>query len=129
MTTRVSIELPGFGHVNPIPAASRKGPFVFSGAFSGRDPETQELPASLDEQMANVFRHVRALMAVAGGSVDDIVKMTFWLLDPGDRAALNREWLAAFPDEGSRPARHTMHAELPTGVLVQADLIAVVDEA
>ncbi|WP_460775847.1 RidA family protein [Microbacterium sp. GXF7504] len=125
MTGRTSIELPGFGHANPIPAASRKGPFVFSGAFTGRDPETGELPATLDEQVVNVFRHVRALMAEVGGTTDDVMKMTVWLAEFRNREALNREWLAMFPDPASRPARHVVKADLDNGLLVQADVIAV----
>ena len=128
MARRVSIELPGFGHANPIPAASRKGPFVFSGAFTGRDPQTHELPVDLDGQLANIFTHVRALMTAAGGTPDDIVRMTVWLADYRDREALNREWLAMFPDDGSRPARHVVKAELDGGILAQADLVAILDE-
>ena len=125
MPRRESIDLPGFGHQNPIPAASRIGPFLFSGVLTGRDPETRELPEGLDAQMANVFRHVRTLLEVAGGGVGDIVKMTFWLADYRDREALNREWLAMFPDAASRPARQAMAAQLDGGSLVQCDLVAV----
>jgi enamine deaminase RidA (YjgF/YER057c/UK114 family) len=125
MPRRESIELPGFGHENPIPAASRIGPFLFSGVLTGRDAETRELPAGLDAQMANVFRHVRTLLEVAGGGVGDIVKMTFWLADYRDREALNREWLGMFPDAASRPARQAMAAQLDGGSLVQCDLVAV----
>lgn len=119
--------MPEFTHANPIPAASRKGPFLFSGAFTGRDPVTRELPEGLDAQTANIFAHVRAVMAAAGGSTDDIVKMTFWLVAFRDRAALNREWLLMFPDPESRPARHAVRASLDEGVLVQADLTAILD--
>lgn len=125
MARRESIDLPGFGHQNPIPAASRIGQFLFSGVLTGRDAETRELPGELDAQMANVFRHVRTLLEVAGGSIDDIVKMTFWLADYRDRDALNREWLAMFPDAASRPARQAMAAQLDGGSLVQCDLVAV----
>lgn len=127
ISARESIALPGFQHANPIPAASRKGPFVFSGGFTGRDAATGELPADLDTQVANIFGYVRTLMAEVGGSLDDVMKMTFWLVDFRDRAALNREWLAAFPDQASRPARHVVKAELDNGLLVQADIIAVLD--
>ncbi|MER7796783.1 Rid family hydrolase [Microbacterium sp. NPDC096154] len=127
MARRESVELSGFGHANPIPAASRKGPFVFSGAFTGRHPATRELPATLDEQVANVFAHVRALMAEVGGGVEDIMRMTVYLVDFRDREALNREWIAMFPDAASRPARHVVKADLDGGLLVQADLIAVLD--
>lgn len=56
------------------------------------------------------------------------MKMTFWLVDFRDRAALNREWLAAFPDQASRPARHVVKAELDNDLLVQADIVAVLDD-
>ena len=125
MTDRVSVNLPGFSHVNPIPAASRIGPFLFSGVLTGRDPQTRELPPAIDEQCENVFTHVRALMDAAGGSVDDIVKMTFWLADYRDRDALNRGWLALFPDASSRPARQAMAATLDGGCLIQCDLVAI----
>jgi 2-iminobutanoate/2-iminopropanoate deaminase len=124
---RESIEVAGFGHANPIPAASRKGPFVFSGAFTGRDPQTGEMPSGIDAQVRNVFRHVGALMAAAGGTPEDVVKMTVWLVDYRDREALNREWLAMFPDAASRPARHVVKADLDRDALIQADLVAVLD--
>ncbi|MGV9711740.1 RidA family protein [Gordonia sp. NPDC003424] len=127
MARRVSIELPGFGHANPIPAASRIGPFVASGVLTGRDPATREMPDGLDEQCANVFRHVRALLDAVGGGTDDILKMTFWLADYRDREALNREWLAMFPDPTGRPARQAVAAQLDGGSLIQCDVLAVLD--
>jgi 2-iminobutanoate/2-iminopropanoate deaminase len=122
---RVSVEIEGFAHANPIPAASRIGNLLVSGLVTGRDPATGEMPAGLDAQCANVFTHVRALMAAAGAGTDDIIKMTFWLADPRDRAALNREWLAMFPDPAGRPARQAMAALLDAPTLVQCDLMAV----
>ena len=68
-------------------------------------------------------------LAAAGGTTDDIVKMTFWLADPRDRDALNREWLAMFPDPAHRPARQAVAAQLDGGSLVQCDLFAVLDGA
>lgn len=129
MSKRVSIDVPGFSHANPIPAASRIGPFLASGAITGRDPVTRDMPAELDEQCANVFGHVRALLTAAGGTTDDILKMTFHLADYRDREALNREWLAMFPDPQSRPARHAMTATLDSGALIHCDLLAVLDRA
>jgi enamine deaminase RidA (YjgF/YER057c/UK114 family) len=123
-----SVDLPGFGHANPIPVASRIGPFLASGALTGRDPATREMPADLDRQCANVFAHVRALLATAGGTVDDILKLTFHLADPSDREALNREWVALFPDPDRRPARQVIAAaRLGGGALIHCDLLAVLD--
>lgn len=129
VSRRESIHIGGFSHENPIPAASRIGPFLFSGALTGRDPATGELPESMADQAANVFAHVRALMRAAGGSPDDIVKMTFWLVEYRDREALNAQWLEMFPDAASRPARHTVAAQLDRGVLIQGDLVAVLPDS
>lgn len=129
MARRVSIQVPGFGHANPIPAASRIGSFLMSGVLTGRDPLTREMPEGLDEQCANLFAHVRSLLDAAGGSTDDILKMTFWLADYRDRDALNREWVAMFPDPDSRPARQAMAAHLDDGTRIQCDVAAVLDVA
>lgn len=128
MPRRVSIHMPGFSHRNPVPVASRIGAHLYSGALTGRDPDTGEMPEALDAQMAIVFGHVRALMHAAGGSTDDIVKLTFWLADYRDRDALNREWTAMFPDASARPARQAMAAMLDGGALVHCDLVAILPE-
>jgi enamine deaminase RidA (YjgF/YER057c/UK114 family) len=125
--TRRSIYVEGFSHTNPVPAACRIGPFVFSGAITGRDPQAGEMPADLDTQCANMFRHVREIVAAAGAGVGDIAKMTVWLRDFRDREALNREWAAMFPDPQSRPARHAVAATLDGGTLIQCDFIAVAE--
>jgi 2-iminobutanoate/2-iminopropanoate deaminase len=127
MPRRTSIFLPGYGHANPVPVAALIGPHLASGVLTGRDPVTREMPTSLDAQCADVFEHVRALKDAVGGSPDDILKMTFWLADYRDRDALNREWVAMFPDPGHRPARQAMAAALDGGALVHCDLTAILD--
>lgn len=92
-------------HENPIPNASRVGNVVMSSVIGGTKPGTRELPASLEEQVANVFAYIKHDVEAAGGSVDDIIKITFWVKDPvSQRAALNTEWVKMFPDAESRPA-------------------------
>ena len=124
---RTSIYAPGFSHANPVPAACRIGPLVFSGAITGRDPATRSMPADLDTQCANMFANVREIVAASGASPGDIVKMTVWLRDFRDRSALNREWQALFPDPADRPARHALAAEFDGDMLVQCDFVAVLD--
>ena len=126
---RVSIYLQGFGHDNPIPVASKIGPYLASGVLTGRDPETQQMPVDLASQVANVFEHIRHLMAAAGGGPEHILKLNIHLVDYRDRAALNEHWLQMFPDPASRPARQVMSATLDRGALIQADLLAIVPDA
>lgn len=124
MTRRKSIYLAGYAHTNPIPVASMIGSHLVSGAITGRDMETGDMPNTLDEQCTRIFDRVRELMSEVQGSTDDIIKMTFWLVDYRDRQALNREWLLMFPDPDSRPARQVIAAQLDDA-LIHCDLVAV----
>ena len=125
MAERVSISTDGFSHVNPVPVASRIGRHLYSGALTGRDLETRRFPQSLGEQARIVFERIAELMRAAGGSTDDIVKITLWVERYRDRDEINREGVAMFPDPESRPARHVVKAELDEGALLQADVIAI----
>ena len=98
-----------------------------SSVIGGSNPGTRDLPAALEQQVANVFGYIRHDIEAAGGGVDDIIKITFWVKDPASqRAALNAEWVKMFPDAGSRPARHTLTLPPDSRALVQADFIAVI---
>lgn len=126
MTDRRSISAPDIPeHVNPIPAATRIGNLLFSSAVGGEDPETHELPADKEAQIANVFTTIRAIMREAGGSPANIGKMSVYVADRDDRKLINPHWLRMFPDEGSRPVRHTSAKRLPAGRHIQVEFIAV----
>jgi 2-iminobutanoate/2-iminopropanoate deaminase len=129
MDKRRSIEVSGVKHQNPIPAASRKGPFVTSGAISPADIATGKVPEDLDAQCAAMFANVRRLIEAAGGTPDDIIKMTVWIADRALRPTLNKHWVEMFPDPHSRPARHTVTSgDLAPPMQVQCDLLAVIGD-
>ena len=122
---RKSIYIEGFAHKNPIPAASRLGNMLMTGIITGMDPATGKVALTLEAQCAFMFQHVRSIMAAAGGSTDDIVKMSVWMADRSRRDVLNAEWIKMFPDAASRPARHTSQASLEGGQLINCDITAV----
>ena len=126
MTTRRSIYVEGFSHKNPIPAACRIGQMVYSGSIQGTDPATGKYGHDLPTQCAFMFAQVAKIITAAGGSTQDIIKMTVWMKDRTQRTALNAPWLSMFPDAQSRPARHTMDAPLDGEKLVECDFIAVI---
>ncbi len=125
MAQRRSIHIDEFVHKNPIPNASLIGDFVVSGAIMGRDPETDAPGATLADQCRLVFRHMRSTVEAAGGTTDNIIKVTVWLKDPSDRDALNAEWTAMFPDPESRPARHTQKDVSDSPYLLHCAFMAV----
>ena len=129
MEKRRSIEVSGVKHQNPIPSASRKGPFVVSGAISGADPETGKVAADLDAQCRQMFQNVRRVIEAAGGTAEDIVKMNVWISDRKLRETMNRYWVEMFPDPHSRPARHTIaHGDFTPPMQIQCDLLAVIGQ-
>ena len=130
MEQRRSINVPGASHVNPIPSACRRGPFVVTGAISGTDPETGKVPDELDAQCRAMFANVRRVMEAAGGGPDDIVKMTVWISDRNLRPILNKHWVEMFPDPDSRPARHTLTStDFSPPMQIQCDIMAVLGES
>ena len=129
MSRRRSLEAPDIPrHKNPIPAATRIGNLLFSSAVGGEDPVTHELPDDAETQIANTFTTIRAILREGGGTVDDIGKMSVYLADKENRKHVNPHWLGMFPDEKSRPVRHTTEQKLPPGRHIQVEFIAVIDD-
>ena len=124
---RQVLEVPGVHHTAPIPMGVKIGNLLFSSAVMGEDPETNSLPPEPERQAELVFSNLRTLMINAGGTTDDIAHMTVFLKDLAYRDYVNNEWLKMFPDEDDRPARHAVQADLPRGMLIQVEIIAVLD--
>jgi 2-iminobutanoate/2-iminopropanoate deaminase len=127
--TRRSIEVPGLHHGGaPIPQASLVGPLLTSSGINGMDAGTGEVPPALEEQVRLIFVNIAAVLAEAGGSVEDIARCVFYVRDRSARAAIDAEWTAMFADPASRPARHTITYALTGPLLVQAELTAYIQE-
>jgi len=124
---RTSINVDGLGHGGqPIPNACRLGNILVTGGIAGIDPATQELSTDGTLQCAQLFRNLAAVLAAGGASAANVAKLTFFVRDRNLRDAINAQWIAMFPDEHARPARHTLvYEHLPTGVLVQCEALAL----
>jgi 2-iminobutanoate/2-iminopropanoate deaminase len=127
MAKRKSVNYPGYKHQNPIPNGSRIGNIAMSSIMNGTEPGTRNVPPDLAGQVINIFKHIRLFVEAAGGTPDDIIKINFWMKQPSTgRAALNDEWVKMFPDESSRPARHTLTLGADSAHQVTCDVIAVI---
>ena len=91
--------------------ACRVGNLLFTSGISGASPETNEMPESVEEQVANCFRNLANVLAKAGATPGDIGLVTVMIKEAGLRPLVNKPWLEMFPDEHSRPARHTVVQE------------------
>ena len=124
VSDRRSISIPGLSHLTAIPVATQIGPLVVSSVITSFSPGTREVPSTIEEQIANIFVHVGAMLDAAGATWDDVAKMSFWLAEPAHRNELEGPWLAHFPDEASQPSRHTHITK--GAAIATADFIAYV---
>ncbi len=124
MSTRRSISIEGLTHQTAIPVATRIGPLLVSSVIAPFDPGTRHVPERIEDQYRNIFRHVGLMLEAAGADWSHIAKMEFWT-PIADRGALDPFWLDKFPDEGSRPARHT---HVGQGESARASFIAFIED-
>ena len=129
MSKRTSIEVPGLEHVNPIPNASRVGPFLVSGGIFGKDPDTGQVPEGVEAQCEQMFANVRRVLEAGGAAPEDVIKLNVWLKDIANRPVVNKYWVQMFPDPHSRPARHTIASgDFSPPMQIQCDLMAVIGD-
>ena len=112
-------------HVNPFSPCVKIGNMVFSAAIGGQDPETHELPEDEENQIKNAFQTMRNMLKRAGGSPDNVAKVSVYVNDRSIRPKVNPHWLEMFPDEEDRPVRHMVPSDMPAGVHIQLEFIAV----
>ena len=128
MAARQSFHPPGkpMHAKQPIPAATRVGNVIFSSAISGMDRSTGQTPADAETQIRNAFENVKATVEAAGASIEAIGKVVVFLRDRDTREIVNKYWVAMFPDDHSRPVRHTVGAPANPDFAIQLEFIAVV---
>jgi reactive intermediate/imine deaminase len=103
--------------------AVRHQGLVFISGQIPLDPESMEIvPGGIEAQITRVFENLSAVCTAAGGSLDDIVKLTIFLTDMGDFPQVNTIMGQYFSEP--YPARAAVQvAALPKGVSVEMDAI------
>ena len=120
-------------HTDSAPAALgtysqaiKVGQFVFISGQVPLVPETMEIvEGDFVARARQVFDNLKAVAEEAGGSLNDAVKITIFLTDLGNFAAVN-EVMAEYCDE-PYPARAAVQVSvLPKGVDIEADAILAI---
>jgi reactive intermediate/imine deaminase len=106
--------------------AIQSGNLVFLSGQIPLVPATMEVvDGDFEARARQVFENLQAVAEAAGGSLNDIVKLTIFLTDLGNFATVNEVMESFF--EQPFPARAAIGvASLPKGVDVEADAILVV---
>ena len=104
--------------------AVRCGDTVYLSGQIGLDPRTMQLVDGIDAQITRVFDNLKAVAEAAGGSLDQVAKLTIYLTDLAHFAKVNEIMAAYFGQP--YPARAAIGvASLPRGALVEADAVMV----
>jgi reactive intermediate/imine deaminase len=87
------------------------------------DPKTQELvEGGVEAQVRQVFENLKAIVAAAGASFDDVVKATVFLVDLSHFGLVNKVMAEYFREP--YPARAAVGvAALPRGAQVEVECI------
>lgn len=103
--------------------AIQAGNLVFLSGQIPLDPTTMEVvDGDFEARARRVFDNLRAVTEAAGGSLDQVVKLTIFLTDLGNFATVNSVMEDYF--QQPYPARAAVGvASLPKGVDVEADAI------
>ena len=96
---------------------------VFTAGQGGHDPKTGELPDGIAAQTRQALENVEAILRAGNSSLASAVKISIFIADRADYAAMNEVYREYMPDDP--PVRTTVQAGLGVGMLVEIDAIAV----
>ena len=108
--------------------AINTGGLVFLSGHIPLDPATMEIvDGDFEARARRVFDNLKAVTEAAGGSLDQIVKLTIYLTDLGNFATVNEVMADYFAEP--YPARAALGvAALPKGTDVEAEAILALQD-
>jgi 2-iminobutanoate/2-iminopropanoate deaminase len=111
----------------PYSQAIVAGGLVFvSGQLALRPDHDELVGESIQEQTAQVFANLQAILEAAGSGLDRLVKTTVYLTDLGDFAGMNEVYATQVGEQP--PARATIEVSaLPSGAKVEIEAIALAE--
>lgn len=103
--------------------AVRAGDAVYLSGQIPLDPATMELVAGdIEQEIRRVLENLAAVAQAAGGGLDDVVKLTVFLVDLGHFATVNTVMAEYF--QAPYPARAAIGvAALPKGARIEMDAV------
>ena len=112
----------------PLSPLTRLGDTLYTAGQVGVDPATGTVPDGVRAQTRQVLLNLRAVLAMAGADLSDVVKTTVFLTDMADFAEFNDAYREFF--ETDPPSRSTVGvaALARPELIVEIEAIAVVPE-
>jgi 2-iminobutanoate/2-iminopropanoate deaminase len=110
--------------VGPYSQGIRVGDWLYISGQIPLDPITGSLvEGDIVDQTHRVLKSASAILKAAGGSLDDVVKVTIYMTDLGDFSKVNQVYAQYF--KSSPPARSCVQVSaLPKGAALEVDMVA-----
>jgi 2-iminobutanoate/2-iminopropanoate deaminase len=102
----------------------RTGDLLFLSGQIGTGPDGTVVSADPGEQMRRAFENVRTLLGAAGAGLDDVVKLTSYLVDPADRPVLRTVKQEFFGEPFPASTLVVVRQLASTAYLYEVDVIA-----
>ena len=119
------VTVPGMKSIGPYSQAVRVGGLLYVSGQPGVDPATGEAAGpAFAEQAAQAFRNLETVLRAGDSRPDQVVNTTILVSDVANFAELNRVFAEFFPTDP--PARMTIQAPLPKGLLISIGCVAVI---
>jgi 2-iminobutanoate/2-iminopropanoate deaminase len=121
------VRVPGLKAIGPYSQAVRAAGLLFVSGQPGVDPATGEAAGpSFEAQVRQVFRNLDRVLKAGSSRLDLVVNTTVLVADIANFPEVNAAFTEYFPE--NPPARMTMQAPLPKGLLISIGCVAVVEE-
>ena len=106
----------------PFSPAVRAGDFVFVSGQVAMDEKGEIVLGGIEAQAAKTLDNIIKVLALAGCTLKDVVKVNVWLDDTRDFWTFNRVYAKYFSDHS--PARSTVRSQLVVDAKIEMDVIA-----
>jgi 2-iminobutanoate/2-iminopropanoate deaminase len=98
------------------------GDTVYTAGQIANDPDGNLVEGGIEEQARQTLENIRTCLEATGCTMDDVVKVNAYLADLGDFPGYNEVYVEFFGRP--YPARTSVQAGLPPGVLVEIEAVA-----
>ena len=98
------------------------GDTVYTAGQIANGPDGNLVEGGIEEQTRQALENVRLCVEAGGLTMADVVKVNAYLVDLGDFPGYNQVYIEFFDEP--YPARTSVQAGLPAGVLVEIEAVA-----
>ena len=109
--------------IGPYSQGIRIDNLIFTSGQIAINPETGEIPESIEEQTKQVLENIKSILEASETNINNVIKTTVFLKDMNDFEKMNSIYETYFINE--KPARSAIEvSRLPKDVKIEIEVIA-----